>query len=121
MANTEKKMTYVSVLDDVLAGKPITAEMREKLEKMREGYVKKSSANPNAKPTARQEENAALQTIIYNFMQEGVGYHITDLMKSIPELGEMNNQRVSRLVRDMIPGRVERTEVKGRAVFTKIA
>lgn len=53
-------------------------------------------------------------------MVEGQKYTITDLMKSVPELADLSNQRVSALVRQLKDsGSVIRTEEKRKAYFHK--
>jgi len=112
-----EKMTNVKALDVVLNGGEITAEVREKLEKMREQFVKKNSAE--RKPTANQTENASLKVAILDAMVEGRKYTITDLMKEVPALADLSNQRVSAIVRQMKDeGSVVRTEEKRKAYFS---
>ena len=53
------------------------------------------------KPTKQQEANAEIRGVIAEFMADGEWYTITDLMKNIPELAELSNQRVSAIVRGM--------------------
>ena len=111
-----EKMTNVKALDVVLNGGEITAEVREKLQKMREQFVKKNSAE--RKPTANQTENSSLKVAIVNAMEIGRKYTITDLMKAVPELADLSNQRVSAIVRQMKDeGTVVRTEEKRKAYF----
>ena len=53
-------------------------------------------------------------------MEYGKKYTITDLMKSIPEIADLSNQRVSALVRQLMEDKlVERTEEKRKAYFEK--
>jgi DNA-binding transcriptional regulator GbsR (MarR family) len=52
----------------------------------------------------------------------GQKYTITDLMKSVPELADLSNQRVSALVRQLKDADlVVRTEEKRKAYFEKVA
>lgn len=116
MAN---KMTNVMALDVVLNGGEITAEVREKLAKMREQFAKKSSAE--RKPTAVQTANVGFKADILDFMVEGQRYTISDLMKSVDSIAEaeLSNQRVSALVRQLVTeGSVIRTEEKRKAYFS---
>jgi hypothetical protein len=53
-------------------------------------------------------------------MESGKLYTITDLIKSIPECAELTNQRVSALVRQLIPNEIERVEEKRKAYFKKV-
>jgi predicted transcriptional regulator len=53
-------------------------------------------------------------------MESGKAYTITDLMKSVAELADLSNQRVSALVRQLVEsGDVVRTEEKRKSYFTK--
>ena len=79
---------------------------------------KKNSADK--KPTATQVANKSTQDAIYEGMESGKLYTITDLIKEIPELAEMTNQKVSALIKQMIDTRVTRIEDKRKAYFQKI-
>lgn len=81
--------------------------------------TKKNSSEK--KPTAAQMANEVIKDAIYNGMQENRLYTITELIKEIPECANFTNQRVSALIRQMIPARVERVEEKRKAYFRKIA
>lgn len=71
------------------------------------------------KPTKQQEANAEIRGVIAEFMADGEWYTITDLMKNIPELAELSNQRVSAIVRGMKEsGEVVRKEEKRKAYFS---
>ena len=83
--------------------------------------VTKKNANKSSKPTKKQTANADLKTVIYDGMESGKPYTIGDLLKTIPELADLSNQKVSALVRQMKEaGMVERNEVKRVAYFTKV-
>lgn len=73
------------------------------------------------KPTAQQQANAQIQQAILDGMEVGKRYTITDLIKSIPECAELTNQRVSALVRQLMPTYIERVEEKKKAYFVKVA
>ena len=54
-------------------------------------------------------------------MESGKAYTISELMKAIPELADLTNQRVSALVRQLKDeGKVSREEIKRKAYFTKV-
>jgi polyhydroxyalkanoate synthesis regulator phasin len=115
-----EKMTNVKAIDFVLANAELPTEVAEKLEKMREQFVKKNSAD--RKPTANQVENADFKVAILDGMEVGKAYTITDLMKSVPAIADLSNQRVSALVRQLVEsGKVIRTEEKRKAYFSKVA
>ena len=113
-----EKMTNVKAIDYVLANAELPTDVKEKLEKMKEQFVKKNSTA--RKPTATQTENAGLKVAILNAMENGKQYTITDLMKSVPELADLSNQRVSAIVRQLKDeGEVVREEIKRKAYFSK--
>lgn len=115
-----EKMTNVKALEYVMAKCELPADVAEKLGKMKEQFVKKNSAD--RKPTATQTENAGLKVAILDGMATGKAYTITDLMKCIPELAELSNQRVSAIVRQLKEeDAVTREEIKRKAYFTKVA
>ena len=47
-------------------------------------------------------------------------YTVTELIKEIPACAELTNQRVSALLRQMMPELVERVEEKRKAYFRKV-
>lgn len=61
--------------------------------------AKKNSAD--RKPTATQVANEGLKSAILEFMEEDTKYTITDLIKSVPELEGLTNQKVSSIVKQM--------------------
>jgi protease II len=73
------------------------------------------------KPTKQQEINNGLKEVILDHMEYGEKYTITDLMKQVPELAELSNQRVSAIVRGLKEsGLVDRVEEKRKAYFFKV-
>ena len=82
--------------------------------------VDKKNANKASKPTKKQVENADLRAVILDSMEDGKQYTITDLIKSVPELADESNQRVSALVRQLKEAHlVNREEIKRVAYFSK--
>ena len=110
------KMTYAVALD--VAIKAVgEGEVADKLTTLKAQLAKKSSGE--RKPTATQKENAGFKDAIL----EGIGdgkYTITEIMKAVPAVSELSNQRVSALVRQMqLDGLLVREEVKRKAYFSK--
>ena len=95
-----------------------TDEIIEKLEKMLVQTEKKSSSE--RKPTAKQEANKKLEAVILDYLNaQTEGKTVTDMMKEIPELDGMSNQKVSSLVKPMKDGGIIVKEViKGRSYFS---
>ena len=111
-----EKMTNAKALNYVIANCEIPTDVKEKLEKMLEQVQKKSSAD--RKPTATQKENVDFKNAILGGMVPGTKYTISDLMKAVPEIAELSNQRVSAIVRQLKDdGLVIRTEEKRKAYF----
>ena len=114
-----EKMTNSKALAFVLANAERPADVREKIENIKASIDKKNSAE--RKPTATQTENVGFKTAILNGMESGKAYTIGDLMKAIPEIADLTNQRVSAIVRQLKDdGLVIREEVKRKAYFTKV-
>ena len=111
------KVTYVSALEVVLNGEPMTDEVREKLEALKTSIAKKNSAE--RKPTATQTANEGFKVAILNGLESGKAYTITDIIKSVDEVSELSNQRVSAIVRQLVEsGSLVREEVKRKAYFS---
>lgn len=113
------KMTNSKALAFVLGMEGIPSDVREKLVNIKASIDKKNSAE--RKPTATQTENVGLKSAILVGMASGKAYTIGDLMKEIPALADLTNQRVSALVRQLKDeGLVTREEIKRKAYFTKV-
>lgn len=114
--DTMDKMTYAKALE--IAINAVTeGEAHEKLVALKASIEKKNSAE--RKPTATQTANEGFKTAIITGMEHGKGYTITDLMKSIPEIADLSNQRVSAIVRQMVEsGTLQREEIKRKAYFS---
>lgn len=111
------KVTYVSALEVVLNGEPMTDEVREKLEALKASIAKKNTAE--RKPTATQTANEGFKVAILNGLESGKAYTITDIIKSVDAVSELSNQRVSAIVRQLVEsGSLVREEVKRKAYFS---
>lgn len=114
-----EKMTNSKALAFVLGMEGIPTDVREKLVNIKASIDKKNSAE--RKPTATQTENVGLKSAILAGMESGKAYTIGELMKAIPEVADLTNQRVSALVRQLKDdGLVTREEIKRKAYFTKV-
>ena len=115
-----KKMTKREMFEQIKANYNLTVEEVKFIDHELELLAKKNSAEK--KPTAVQVANEGLKTAILEFMVVGERYTITDLMKSVPELADLSNQRVSALVRQLKDAElVTRVEEKRKAYFIKVA
>ena len=95
-----------------------TDEIIEKLEKMLVQTEKKSSSE--RKPTAKQEANKKLEAVILDYLNAQIaGKTVTDMMKEIPDLDGMSNQKVSSLVKPLKDdGIIVKEVIKGRSYFS---
>lgn len=113
------KITYVSALDVVLNGEPMTDEVREKLEALKASIAKKNTAE--RKPTATQTANEGFKVAILEGLESGKAYTITDIIKSVDAVSDLSNQRVSAIVRQLVEsGSLVREEVKRKAYFSLV-
>lgn len=113
------KMTYVAALELAIAAIADNTEAAEKLTALKAQIAKKATAE--RKPTATQTANEGFKSAILAGMESGKGYTISELLKAIPELSELSNQRVSAIVRQLKDeGLLSREEIKRKAYFTKV-
>ena len=112
-----EKMTNVKALDYVLTNcSNLPEAVRAKVEAMKASFEKKASADRKLTPI--QQENMGHKQEILNLLADGNQYTITDIMKGIPSLSDLSNQRVSAIVRQMtLSGEVVRVEDKRKAYF----
>ena len=118
MSNS-KKMTKRDYFSAILSKYPLTEDEKAFVEHELELLAKKNSAEK--KPTAQQLANQSTQEAILNFMQIDTLYTITDIIKGCEACNDLTNQRVSALVRQLMPDHIERVEDKRKAYFRKIA
>lgn len=111
-------MTKREMFEQILANYTMTADEVAFIEHEIELLANRSSAS--GKPSAKQVANNGIKDTIYAEMEEGKLYTITDMMKELPCCADLSNQRVSALVKQMIPTRVEKIVEKRRAYFRKV-
>ena len=81
---------------------------------------KNSSANGEKKLTATQVANENLKDAILEEMEENRLYTISEMLKALPCCAELSNQKVTRLVAQLVSdSKVIRTEDKRKAYFSK--
>ena len=113
-----KKMTIVEQYEAII-GKVEGVLSAEEIAFLKERADMVAKKNANRKPTKAQEENVSYKTAILEGMVEGKEYTITDLIKSIPSIADLTNQRVSAIVRQLKDdGVVVREEIKRKAYFS---
>lgn len=121
MANTKKmtkreKFEMIAEIPAVKENEMLTEFIAHELELL----AKKNSAEK--KPTAAQVANEGIKDIILEVLDNGgKKMTISEMQKANEELGELSNQRISALIRQLVTdGKVERIEEKRKAYF-KIA
>ena len=120
MTNTTKKLTKrdhfttLLTLSEVQADPALVDFINHELELL----AKKNSAEKKQTPV--QIANDGIKDAIYEGMAENRLYSVTELIKEIPACADLTNQRVSALLRQMMPERVERVEEKRKAYFRKV-
>lgn len=113
-----KKMTIVEQYEAII-GKVEGILTADEIAFLKERADMVAKKNANRKPTKVQEENEGYKSSIIEGMEKGKAYTITDLIKSIPAIADLTNQRVSALVRQLKDEElVTRKEEKGKAYFT---
>ena len=115
---TNKKMTKRDYFNSLLNIEDVknNTELVDFINHELELLAKKNSSEK--KPTAVQVVNDGIKTAILEGMEAGRLYTITELIKEIPELAELTNQRVSALVRQLKEDKkIERVEDKRKAYF----
>ena len=116
----EKKMTKREMFEQIKRNYDLTQAEVDFIDHELELLAKKNSADK--KPTKVQVENEGIKSEILEGMEVGKAYTITDLIKEVPAIAELSNQRVSALVRQLVAdGSVVRNEEKRKAYFTKVA
>lgn len=110
------KISYVSVINDVLNGVELDAERIEKLNALKTSLEKRASRKPNG-PTKAQRERAEVAEKVFGAMVAGEGYTSADVAKLIPELEGASSQKVTALMKSL-GERVHVEKVKGKAVYS---
>ena len=116
---TAKKITKREKFEMLMTIAEVKANpiLSEFIERELELLAKKNSAEK--KPTAQQAENEAIkETILENLTSRMT---ISEMQKSIPDLAEYSNQKISALMRQLIlEGLVEKVEDKRKSYFSKV-
>ena len=103
---------------DVLKVDEKFAECVDKLVNIKASIDKKNSHKSN-NPTAKQKENSGFKEDILAFLEDGKKATITDIIKGVPSLADLSNQRVTAIVRQMREDNiVKREEIKRKAYFS---
>ena len=112
----EKKMTKVEMFNAIKGVVADNKEMVAFIDHEIELLQKKSS---NRKPTKTQAENESLKNEILSVLTDK-GMTVTEIQKSSEILGELSNQKVSALLRQLVEvGAVEKTVDKKKSLFSR--
>lgn len=127
MTNTTTKLTKrdhfnaLLSITEVAENPTLVAFINHELELL----DKKNAAD--RKPTAVQIANEGLREAILDFMEEGKGYTVSDLIKQVPACADLSQSKVSAILRPLLlvtakgeqnpDGVLERYEEKGKAYF----
>ena len=113
-----KKMSYASVITDVIEGAPLTDEHIEKLTALRDRLNKQSSYK-SGKPTKAQIANAEIGEAVASAMVAGEVYTIADVKALVPALADATPQKVGPICRKLVAnGRLTEGKVKGKVVYS---
>jgi hypothetical protein len=113
-----KKMTKREMFEQIKANYPLNKDEQDFIDHELELLAKKNSADK--KPTATQVANDGIKSAILEGMEDGRLYTITDMIKEIPACADLTNQKVSALVRQMMPDFIEKVEDKRKSYFRKV-
>lgn len=118
MSNTKKitkreKFEMLANIAEVKSNPMLVEFIEHELELL----AKKNSAEK--KPTAVQVANEGIKEVIVETLKaKGEKMTISEMQKANEELGELSNQRISALIRQLLAdGTVERIEEKRKAYF----
>jgi hypothetical protein len=111
-------MTKADFFKQIKANYNLTEDEKAFIDHELELLAKKNSADK--KPTATQVANDSIKSAILEGMENGRLYTITDMIKEIPACADLTNQKVSALVRQMMPDLIEKVEDKRKSYFRKV-
>lgn len=113
-----EKLTNVAVLNDVLAGVPMTEAHIEKLTAMRDQFAKRN-AYRSGKPTKAQEANAVIAEAVMSAMEAGKAYTLAEVKGIVPALADATPQKISPIMRGLKAAhRVTEVKVKGKVAYS---
>ena len=112
-----EKMTNLKAVAYVLENCSLPADVREKMEKIQASFEKKATGE--RKPTATQVANEGLKVAILSYMAEQPNrlFTISELIKEVPELEGLSNQKVSALVTQMVGTSIKKIVEKRKSNF----
>jgi hypothetical protein len=120
MANTNssvRKPTKKQMFTALLAMPGLSQEQKDFIQHEIELLEKKNSGEK--KPTATQVANEALKVAIVEAVEPNRLYTVTEMIKEIPALAGLTNQKVSPLANQLVEeGKLVKTVEKRRSFFS---
>lgn len=115
------KKTLTDLYNELLAIEDVAKnpELVEFIEKRKELIAKKNTKSDGSKKmTATQKANEELKEAILDYVELDKRYTVTELIKSVPELADLTNQKVSPLCNALVKeGKMCKETEKGRTYF----
>jgi hypothetical protein len=112
-----RKPTKKQMFAELLTMPGLSQEQKDFINHEIELLEKKNSGEK--KPTATQVANEALKTAILDGMEANRLYTVTELIKEIPALAGLTNQKVSPLANQLVEdGKLTKTSEKRRSYFS---
>ena len=101
--NTTKRVTKRERFTQLLA-LPQVKENKELVDFINHELELLTNKNSEKKPTAQQVANEAIKQVIANLLTENPNrlFSISEMQKESAELGELTNQRISALLKQMV-------------------
>jgi hypothetical protein len=109
-----KKMTIREMFEDIAKNPTLTEEQKAFLLERAEKSVKKS--NGERKPTKTQLANDELRTEIFESMESGTKYTISDMIKAFPCCADLSNQKVTAVIKPLVDNGITKV-VEGRKTY----
>lgn len=111
-----EKLTYVAALTYAIENGNLPAEIAEKLTALRTQQEKRNTAEK--KPTKVQEANLGIKQVILTALEGQEAKTVSEIQTLSEELGQLSNQKVASLVRQLVEeGKLIREEEKRKAYF----
>lgn len=116
-----EKMTNLKAVAYVLENCELPTDVREKLEKVKVSFEKKSTGE--RKPTATQVANEALKEAIMNFLTTEPDriFMVGELIKEVPELAGLSTQKVTPMLSALEKAQQVVKVVEKRKSYYKLA
>jgi hypothetical protein len=112
-----RKPTKKQMFTDLLAMPGLSQEQKDFIQHEIDLLEKKNSGEK--KPTAAQVANEALKVAIVEAVEPNRLYTVTEMIKEIPALAGLTNQKVSPLANQLVEeGKLTKTVEKRRSYFS---